>query len=248
MKSSSLKIIAETPDYLVIEKPTGLLVHPTVHHEGPTLVDELVRLYPKIKKVGDDPTRPGIVHRLDREVSGLMVVAKTQPMFEYLKEQFAGRTIHKEYLALVHGKLSKDEGEIDFVIARSRHGGRMAARPSSQEGRTAKTMYDVVERFPNATLVRVMPETGRTHQIRAHFHALGHPLVGDRLYRTKKQRRKELLKSKGEDVQTLGKFTIPRLMLHATKLSFPDLEEKIQTFESTPPSEFSNFIKTLKHT
>lgn len=242
-----MKIIDETPNFLVIEKPAGLLVHPTVHHEGPTLVDKLVAHYPKIKKVGDDPERPGIVHRLDREVSGLMVVAKTPEMFEHLKQQFAGRTIHKEYIALVCGKLSKDEGKIDFVIARSRRGGRMAARPSSQDGREAKTHYEVIERFPNATLVRVMPETGRTHQIRAHFHALGHPLVGDRLYRTKKQRRKELQKFKDEETQMLGKQKITRLMLHATTLSFPDLEGKIKTFESSPPAEFLNFIKTLKH-
>lgn len=241
-----MKIIRETPDFIVIEKPAGLLVHPTVHHEGPTLVDELVAHYPKIKQVGDNHERPGIVHRLDREVSGLMVIAKTPEMFEHLKQQFAGRTVHKEYLALIHGKLPKDEGEIGFVIARSRRGGRMAARPSSQEGREAKTTYEVTRRFPNATLVRVLPETGRTHQIRAHFHALGHPLVGDRLYRTKRQRRKELQKFKGEETQMLGKQKIPRLMLHATRLSFPDLDGKIQTFESSIPPEFNAFLNSLK--
>lgn len=253
----ALKIIKETPEFIIIDKPTGLLTHSdtplrpgsaktTPGEQGsgglsseapkakedkkskePTLVDLLLKKYPGLAKIGD-PERPGIVHRLDKETSGLLVVARTPEMFEHLKKAFASREVKKEYTLLVHGKLSKDEGEIDFVIARSRRGGRMAARPTSQEGRGAKTSYEAIKQLPNKTLVRAMPETGRTHQIRAHFHALGHPIVGDPLYKTKKQRRKDLQKPQKTS----------RMMLHATKLSFPDLSGKIQTFKSPLPEDF----------
>ncbi len=123
-------IIAGTPDYLVVNKPSGLLVHPTQAKEKNTLVAWLIKKYPKIKKVGDDPTvRPGIVHRLDKEASGLMVIAKTQQMFEHLKNQFKNRTVEKEYYALAHGKVAKDWDEINFPIARGENFDRMAARP-----------------------------------------------------------------------------------------------------------------------
>ncbi len=240
-----LSLLAEETDFLVVDKPAGLLVHPTNQETGSTLVDFLLSDYPSLKSIGENPERPGIVHRLDREVSGLMVIPKTQVMFVHLKKQFAEHQVKKEYLALVHGRLPKEEGEINFVIARSRRGGRMAARPPSQEGREARTRYEVEQRFPQATLARVFPETGRTHQIRAHFHALGHPLVGDRLYRLKKQRRKELQKYKSETIQKLGSLEIPRLMLHATKLSFLDLAGQVRDFTSPLPPEFKKFLDQL---
>lgn len=232
-----LTIIAETNDYLVIDKPAGLLVHPATKYTEPTLVDALLRHDPVIKTIGENPNRPGIVHRLDRGASGVMVIAKTQAMFEHLKAQWRTRAVHKEYYALVHGKLSKPIGSISFSIARSRRGGRMAARPSSQDGRAAQTNFEALKEFPTATLVKVTPETGRTHQIRAHFHALGHPLVGDPLYRTKMQRKKdrETKKSSGGT---------PRLMLHATKLTFTDLHGNPQTFSSPLPPEFNNLRTT----
>lgn len=235
-----LAIIAETPDYLVIDKPTGLLVHPTAKHAEGTLVDALVKHYPSIRTIGENKNRPGIVHRLDREASGVMVIAKTQAMFEHLKTQWKLHEVHKEYNALVSGKLLKQVGSISFSIARSRRGGRMAARPESHAGRSARTNFEVIEMFPTATLVRVMPETGRTHQIRAHFHALGHSLVGDPLYRTKIQRKKDRDSKKSKSAEA------PRLMLHATKLSFTDLAGKPQTFSSPPPVAFTDYIKTLR--
>jgi 23S rRNA pseudouridine1911/1915/1917 synthase len=224
-----LEIIAETTNYIVLNKPAGLLVHKTDTSHEPTLVDALLAHIPIIKEVGENQTRPGIVHRLDREASGVMVVAKTQAMFGHLKEQFASRTVQKTYTTLVHGVLTKDEDEITLAIGRSEHGGRMAARPASQEGKESITRYEVVKRFVNFTLVLAFPLTGRTHQIRAHFHAIGHPIAGDPLYRTKKQKEK----------------MIPRLMLHATKLSFTDLAEKTHTFESPLPDIFVTFVSTL---
>ncbi|MBI4280636.1 RluA family pseudouridine synthase [Candidatus Uhrbacteria bacterium] len=251
-KLSPLEIIAEESEFLVINKPTGLLAHPTDHHQEPTLVDALVKYDPAIANVGPNRRRPGLVHRLDRLVSGVMVVAKTNPMFAHLKKQFADRQVKKEYIALVEESLPKDAGEITLAIGRSRRGGRMAARPSDASGATrrvvldermankgsptyvgkdreAKTSYEVIKRLPRATLVRVMPKTGRTHQIRAHFHALGHPIVGDPLYRTKAQRHKS--------TEAQSKMA-PRLMLHAQKLSFTDLAGNFQTFEAPLPKEF----------
>lgn len=236
----ALIVIAEEPDFLIIEKPAGLLVHPTDTSTEPTLVDALLAHDPAIAKVGDDPKRAGIVHRLDKLVSGVMVIAKTQEMFRHLKAQFAARDIEKEYLALAHGKVKQESGEITFPIGRSRRGGRMAARPLDAEGREAKTNYEIIERFANATLLRVRPETGRTHQIRAHFHALGYPLVGDPLYRPKSQRHI------GKKPQRLGQIEIPRLMLHATMLSFTDVQGEQRNFETPPPAEFNEFLKKLK--
>lgn len=229
----SPKIIAETPDYLVVEKPTGMLTHPTQAQEKNTLADWLVKKYPKIKKVGDDPVRPGIVHRLDKEASGLMVVAKNQKMFEHLKEQFKNRTVEKEYLALAHGKVAKDWDEINFPITRSETADRMAARPIAEEGKEAKTEFLVEKRFVNFTLLRIKIHTGRMHQIRVHLFAYNHPLAGDPLYIQKKRKR-------AWD-EKLG-----RLFLYSTKLSFLDLAGERQTFESPLPKELVEFLKLLK--
>ncbi len=240
------KIIAVTPDYVVIEKPTGMLTHPTQAKEKNSLVNFLVKKYPDIKKVGDDPSvRPGIVHRLDKEASGLLVVARTQKMFNHLKEQFKNRTVEKEYYALAHGKVAKDWDVLNFPIARSETSDRMAARPIlSAEAQNAlspdeltgekeaKTEFIIEKRFINFTLLRVTLHTGRMHQIRVHMLAYNHPLVGDPLYKQKKR------KSKWDE--KLG-----RLFLHSTKLSFTDLDGNKQTFESSLPKELEEFIKQL---
>jgi 23S rRNA pseudouridine1911/1915/1917 synthase len=240
-----IKIVAETPDYVVIEKPAGLLVHPTMAEEKNTLVSWLTKKYPKIKTVGDEPDlRPGIVHRLDKEASGLLVVAKTQKMFEHLKEQFKNRTIEKEYLALVHGRVAKDWDEINFPIARGETNDRMAARPilkrvgkqsmaTLDEGeKEAKTEFLVEKRFANCTFVRVTIHTGRMHQIRVHMLAYNNPLVGDPLYFQKK--RKKNLDEK------LG-----RMFLHSIKLGFTDLHGEKQMFESPLPPELAKFLTEL---
>lgn len=225
------KIIKETKDWLVIDKPTGLLVHPTIAEETDTLVDWLVEHDPKIGKIGEDPSRPGIMHRLDREVSGLMVVAKTQDAFDSLKKQFAEHTTTKNYLALAHGSLPKDEGEIKFKIARSKQGGRMAARPEGDEqGKAAWTHYKVLKRFKNATLVELEIMSGRTHQIRAHLFALGCPIVGDELYTRK-------------DIKPIK---TDRLMLQAVKLEFDDpATAERQTFSLPADPAFEKVTSKL---
>lgn len=226
-----LKIVEENDQWLVINKPSGLLVHPDIEHPSGTLVDVLVAHDPKIAKVGEDPSRPGIMHRLDREVSGLMVIAKTQDAFDALKKQFAGHTVEKRYLALVYGEVPQDEGDIRFRIARSKSKARMAARPEHEEvGKAAWTHYTVVKRLTGATLLELTILSGRTHQIRAHLLALGHPVVGDDLYIPKAARARQ-------------KFDVPRLMLQAMKLEFDDpTTGERKHFELPPDAAFAPFI------
>lgn len=185
MEKQAIKIIYENDGFLVLDKPAGLEVYSEIKKEEPTLVDWLLEKYPAIAKVGPDPARPGIVHRLDKAASGLMVVAKTRFAFDHLAKQFLERQVKKEYTVLVHGSVSKDEGTIEFPLARAKSG-RFAALPMGSEGRVAITEYEVIERFRNFTLLKVRIKTGRTHQIRVHLHALGHSVVGDKLYKQKK--------------------------------------------------------------
>lgn len=234
-----LTIIKKTADYFVVEKPTGMLTHSTMKNEQDSLAEIMLKKYPEIKKVGDDPVRPGIVHRLDKEASGLLVVARTEDMFENLKKQFKNRTIEKEYFVLVHGKVAKDWDEINFRIERSETSDRMAARPTSEKGitsevgKSALTEFLVEKRYVNFTLLRVKIHTGRMHQIRAHMLAYNHPVVGDPLYFQKKQRR-------------VWDEKLGRLFLHCSKLGFKDLAGGNVIIESPLPKELKEFLKLLK--
>jgi 23S rRNA pseudouridine1911/1915/1917 synthase len=205
----------------VIDKPAGLLVHPDAKTKTGTLIDWLLAHDPTIGKVGEDPVRPGIVHRLDREVSGLMVVAKSQRAYDDLKRQFAERKVEKRYLALVYGRVMKDEGDIKLRIARSTSQARMAARPAHEaEGRAAWTHYRVRERLRGATLLDLEILSGRTHQIRAHLQAIGHPVVGDALYAPKK---------------IPPRPVASRLMLQSVSLAFDDPASGERRSYSIPP-------------
>ena len=226
-------VLAKTDDYIIIEKPPKLLVHETVSSVEKTLVDWLVMKFPEIKKIADpvalakkDLTfRPGIVHRLDKEVSGLMLIARNQDAFEYYKELFKLRNIKKEYTAIVHGELEMDSGTIDFEISRQKGTGKMAAHPAgSGKGLASATEYTMVERNEKRSLVKINLLTGRTNQIRVHFNAVNHPIIGDQLYTQKKFER--------------ANSTADRLLLHANKLSFADRNGEEQTFESELPEEF----------
>lgn len=232
-----IQFIAITPDYLVVEKPNGMLTHSTTRGEKDSLAELLATKYPELKKVGEDPIRPGIVHRLDKEASGLLVVARTQKMFEHLKEQFKTRTIEKEYAVLAHDPMPRNWDEIDFPIARSHNADRMAARPTSgeepdEDNKNAKTELFLDKNFVNFSLLKVKIHTGRMHQIRVHLLAYNHPVVGDPLYFQKK--RKNMWDKK------LG-----RLFLHSSKLAFADLAGTKVTFESCLPKELSDFLETL---
>ncbi|MCC6638925.1 RluA family pseudouridine synthase [Candidatus Falkowbacteria bacterium] len=230
-KSIKLPIIKETQDWITLNKPAGMIVHPTEQMEEGSLAAALIAAYPTIKKVGDSPLRPGIVHRLDKQVSGVMIVAKNQKMFEWLKWMFSHRKVNKEYTALVHGELTQDSGIIDLRISRSTTKKRMAAHPQGSElGKEALTSYTVLKRFRNFTLVSVTIHTGRTHQIRAHFNALNHPIVGDKLY--KQRFIKEHL-------------DLDRLFLHSTKLEFTDKAGVTHTYHAPLPKELERLLTTL---
>ncbi len=220
-------------DYIIIDKPSGVVVHPdVVHLQGTTLIDSVIKTFPDIQTIDPQSNRPGIVHRLDRDVSGVMVIARTRAMFDHLKQQFQDRSVKKEYIALVYGILSQSEGEITFSIARSKTTGKMSARPQGDRGaRIAKTHYSVIQQFPpKYSLLAIRILTGRTHQIRIHLHALGHSIVGDTLYRQKK-------------------FTPPehiqRIFLHSHTVGFHDLNNTYQEYNSTLPSTLEQFLQTL---
>lgn len=234
---SKIKIVKEEKDFLVIEKPADLLVHATEKNETNTLADWLAARYPEIKKVGEDPQRPGLVHRLDKEVSGLMVIPKNQDSFDFFKTQFKERKIKKKYLALVYGQLAKEEDEINLPIGRSKtKPGLFAAHPKDhgqtpEKDRLAVTRIMTIKKFKHCTLLEVEILTGRTHQIRVHLLAYGHPVVGDRLY---------------WPVKFKIKSSPGRIFLHAHQLSFAAPDGEIFSFQSPLPEELEKYLLALK--
>ena len=232
-------LIEKTEDYLVVNKPAGLLVHGAPKKEGvETLAGQLVADFPEIAKVGEDPARTGIVHRLDWPVSGLMVIARTQAGFDDLKAQFSARRVNKYYLGLAYGQIKADEGLIDLLIKRSAKGNKMSARAktfkkeAATDGRPAVTEFQTVKRYINYTLLRIRPKTGRTHQIRCHLAAYGHPLVGDDLYGTNKTKAKN------------KKIGLGRIFLAATELGFRDRHNAEKHYQIELPAELEEFLKT----
>ena len=233
----NISIIDQTAEFLVINKPAGLVVHGA---SGDTLADWLKEKYPKIKKVGDDPERPGLVHRLDKDTSGLMVIAKTQDSFNNLKKQFQDRTIDKQYAALAYGKIQKDSGVINFPVARAKDGYKMAALPLtvkgqlSDRGRPAETRFWVMKKFINYTLLKIKIITGRTHQIRVHLAAYDHPLVGDNIYGTAKTRAAN------------KKLGLNRIFLIADRLAFTDLAGEPKSYKINLSQDLKNILKQTK--
>ncbi len=238
-----VRVIAETPTYLILHKPAGLLVHATEAGESETLAAWIVAHYPEIKDVGESPVRPGIVHRIDKDASGLLVVARTQDMFTYLKQQFKERRIEKYYTVLVHEVVARDHEQITFAIDRGA-GGRMVARPyidllkvknvnKAQPGKEALTEFWVDRRFTRFTLLRVRIHTGRMHQIRVHMLAYNHPVVGDMMYFNKKLNRKRDL--------ALG-----RIFLHASELRFINEAGDLVTYTDSLPTELQVFLSDLR--
>ena len=239
---NNIHVIHEEVDYLIVSKPAGLLVHPTMAKEPITLTSWLLKHYPDVLGVGENPIRPGIVHRLDRHASGLLVVARNQKMYEHLKEQFQNRDIKKNYTVLVHGTLEKEYDTIDFDIDRG-HDGKMVARPKLKEvnlqtiddiqtGKESLTEFTVTKRFTRYTLLNVRIHSGRTHQIRVHMYAYAHPVVGDVLYFNKNLYRKS-------DVE------LDRMFLHAAKLCFADLNGAERCFEAELPEELQTYLDAL---
>jgi 23S rRNA pseudouridine1911/1915/1917 synthase len=227
-----IKIIFENKDIIIVDKPVGLAVHAGVNTSESTLVDFLLQKFPKIKNVGDAPEiRPGIVHRLDKETSGVMIVARNKESFEYLKDLFKSRKIEKKYLALVHGKLKVKEGRVEGEMGRSKKDFRKQAlvrgKISVRKERYSLTDYKVKKEFEKETLLEVSPKTGRMHQIRVHLHSIGHPIIGDKKYTFKEYKN----------------IDAPRMFLHAASICFIGPDSKKYFFESQPSAEFENFPK-----
>jgi len=232
----ALSVLYEDDYLAVVDKPAGMVVHPAAGHWEGTLVNALMGRYPDLQEAGgfedepasNRPPRPGIVHRLDKDTSGLIVVAKTTRIAELLQGQFQARQVEKTYLALVEGVPAVGDGQIDAPIGRDpRQRKRMAATPT---GRPAQTGYRVVGRFGDYALVEVHPRTGRTHQVRVHLAFIGHPIVGDLVYGRRRSR-----------------LACGRQFLHAWKLSFTHpVSGAPMSFEAPLPDDLRAVLAQLE--
>ncbi|NMM61404.1 RluA family pseudouridine synthase [Clostridium sp. P21] len=223
-----LDIVYEDSDVIVVNKPQGMVVHPASGVYTGTLVNALLNHCKDLSGI-NGVTRPGIVHRIDKDTSGVLVVAKNDRAHNKLAEQLKDHSMTRSYIALVEGILKKDEGTIDAPLGR--HPVERIKIAVVKNGKDAVTHYKVLERFKNATLVECVLETGRTHQIRVHMAHIGHPLIGDPVYGYKKQR-----------------FNLNGQMLHAKKLGFihPSTNEYIE-FTSDLPEYFKKILNILKN-
>lgn len=241
MKSilDKITILYEDNDVIVINKPAGLVVHSDGKREELTLTDWIEKNYPESKGVGEPLTlsnseaieRSGIVHRIDRETSGVMLIAKNQPAFLFFKKQFQDRVISKIYHAFVYGEMKDDDGVIDRPIGRSKKDFRQWSAQRGARGamREAVTHYKVISKSGGFSFIEVIPKTGRTHQIRVHFKAINHPIVSDSLYAPKKEK-------------ALG---FERLALHAYSIEFNSLDGKKIKITASYPEDFEKALKIM---
>ena len=228
-----LPVLWEDACVLAIDKPPGMTTHPAPGSPRGTVVNAVLHLLGNLDGVGD-PSRPGIVHRLDKDTSGVMLIARTAAALAALGQQFHDRTVHKTYLAVVHGRVRDDHGRIDHPIGRHpTERKRMSIH--AHRSRTAATRYLVLERFPTATLLQLHPETGRTHQLRVHLASIAHPIVGDRTYGGHRP----------HAVPPLATF--PRQALHAATIEFdhPTRSERI-TIHAPMPTDLETLLTALR--
>jgi len=236
-----IKIIYEDKDVLVVDKPAGIVVFPegeTLKSEEKTLIDYLIEKNPDLKNTGDAP-RYGIVHRLDKDTSGILLVAKSSEALIFLQKQFKTREVEKKYVCLVEGTVKEDKGEIKTLMARSPRDGRKqkvylenepGPKGTPESAREAITEYKVLDDFKDYTLLEVGIKTGRRHQIRCHFSYLQHPVVGDKLYGFKNAKT-----PKG----------LTRQFLHAQQLKIQLFDGKIHEFNSELPEELEQIKNNL---
>lgn len=227
-----IQVIYGNKDFLAINKPAGILMHKIAHagSQEETLADWLLKNYPEVRAVGDDPmNRPGIVHRLDKETSGVVLVARNQQAFDYLKSLFQKHLIQKTYLALVYGRVRERHGVINKPIG-IKTGSVKRSVLSSKMQKPAITEYRVKNYISiegrEYSLIEAMPKTGRTHQIRVHFAAIGHPVMGDKLYGGKRS----VLDG------------LDRQFLHAQSIEFTALGGERLKFEAELPEELERFL------
>lgn len=245
MDISVPKIIFENDDFAVIDKPAGMLVHPARPHEPieGTIAGWLAQTWPETKTISDPYSQElkyGIVHRLDKETSGVMVIAKNQAAFEELKQQFQSRSVEKTYQALVWGKMPQESGTIVRPIAKSREGTKRTTRPREhQMVRPAQTEWRIMETLEDTTvqpgmpltLLSLHPLTGRTHQLRVHCAAAGHPILGDYLY--------------GGATSEQYRAILGRVFLHAATLSF-SFKGITYSYSASLPEQLKRFLESLR--
>lgn len=234
------QIVYEDENTIVINKPAGLITHQkNLTDDQPSVVDWVIKNYPDLKDVGEpfiasgaEVPRAGIVHRLDKDTSGLLLIAKTNDAFYFYKNLFQTKKIHKYYLALVHGTPKNQKGTISSPL------GRIGLKRTTKvEGKKlidtkeAETNYETLKKYKKFSLMQLSPKTGRTHQLRVHMNSIGHPIAGDRVYRFKKLPEPHLLK---------------RLFLHAFKLNFINPNGQAMTIEADLPEDLSHLLTTLE--
>ncbi|MEJ2707744.1 MAG: RluA family pseudouridine synthase [Anaerolineales bacterium] len=226
-----LDIVFENEDLMVVNKPAGMVVHPSAGHASGTLVHAALAHAPDMEGVGGE-LRPGVVHRLDKNTSGLILLAKNDRTHRWLQDQFRLRKVKKVYLALVDGHPPTPMGRIEAPIGRDPKNRKKMAIVSAQKGRAAFSEYSTLESFPSFTLLEVKPETGRTHQIRVHLAFLGCPVVGDTVYGRRH-----------------SSLPLKRHFLHAARLSIrlPG-QERLTTFEAQLPPELAQALQDLRRT
>jgi 23S rRNA pseudouridine1911/1915/1917 synthase len=234
-----LTIIYEDDSFIVVDKPAGLVVHPGAGIESGTLANALVYHFNELSGTAGR-IRPGIVHRLDKDTSGLLVVAKTDTAHTKLSEQFHDRKVFKMYVALVYGRVSQSLGDIESNIGRSPHNRTRMSVLRGGAGRYAHTLFQVVDRYPEFSLLKVQIKTGRTHQIRVHLSHIGHPVVGDVLYGMGRENMVTSAMIKGR-IRRLD-----RHFLHAAELEFahPGAGE-LMKFQSPLPPDLTGFLHNL---
>ena len=219
-----LEILYEDNDVLVIDKPAGLTTHPAPGHPSHTLLNAVLSHFPQLAEISDS-LRPGIVHRLDKDTSGVMLIAKNSVAQANLIDQFKARSVKKSYLVLVKGRLTPERGAIEAPIGRDSHDRKRMAVVA--KGREARTEYKVIKYIDSYTLLEVKPETGRTHQIRVHFAAIGYPVAGDAVYGVKSP-------------------YLSRQFIHAYRLGFklPSTGKYVE-FESELPTDLEKALKQI---
>ena len=235
-----LDILHEDNHLIIVNKPPGLVVHPAPGHLSGTMVNAILHHCPELQKV-EGELRPGIVHRLDKDTSGALIITKQADAREHLLRQFKSRTIKKKYLAIVHGETGSDDGSISLPIGRHPKD-RKRMSTVSRKSRDAETGWRVRERFEKVTFLELDLKTGRTHQIRVHLKAIGHPVVGDAVYGGRKG---AMLSKAGELSDRIG--AVERQMLHAWRVRFdhPATGERI-TVEAPLPPDMNELILSLR--
>ncbi len=241
-ESIPIDILFEDEQCLVLNKPPGLVVHPAPGHDRQTLANALIHHRPELDGVGNIAGRPGIVHRLDKDTSGLLLVAKSETAFNHLSAQFKARNVEKKYLGLVYGQPKGEIGQINLPIGRHTIHRKKMSSSRYSKGRTAETLWRIKARYDQIALIEYTIKTGRTHQIRVHSAAIGCPIIGDSVYGINKPHR--FLKNNRKLASVIR--SVNRQMLHAWQIQFAHPKTGGSIFIEAPPApDMASIIKAL---